>query len=247
MPRHCRSLLILFLCILLVASAGCARKRSISNADFRYGGYWGGPDAYRGELSEFSLLGIDPTRAITDEQIASAYNNGKPVRMKRGSAILLMQSGAQFPDDAMQRLMGEHFKVGPFSGTPLGKSEEAQPPNLSNALRLAAAQGGYDYILCYWGALETQQKDLAGKTVSWVPVVGRLVPDESQEMRVQLKLIVLDARTGQWTMLVPDPAVGSAVSARLGRSNADQSQVETLKEEAYKKLVDELVKNHVEG
>jgi hypothetical protein len=142
--------------------------------------------------------------------------------------------------------LGKHFKVGPFSGVPEGKADAPQPPNLASALRLAAAQGGYDYILCYWGVLEAKQKDLAGKAVSWVPVVGRVVPDETQEMRVQLKLIAIDARSGQWAMLVPEPASDSAISARLGRSNADQAQVDKLKEEGYAKLVEELVKQYVE-
>jgi hypothetical protein len=239
-----RAICIGVLCVAM-AGTGCLSKRSISNTDFRYGGYWGGPDAYRGELSEFSLLGIDPGRSVTEAEIAQAFQNGSKLNLKRGSAILLMQSGAQFPDEPMQRLLGEHFKVGPFSGVPAGKPDDPQPPNLASALRLAAAQGGYDYILCYWGILEAQQRDLAGKTVSWVPLVGRVVPDETQEMRMQLKLIVLDARTGQWTMLVPEPVSTDAMSAKLTRENVDQAQIEKLKEEGYAKLVEELVERHV--
>lgn len=232
--------------IVVCAATGCLRARSISNADYGYGGYWGGADRYQGELSEFSLLGIDPGQTVNDADIVNEYAKPKLTRMAPGSSVLLIQSGAQFPDEPMQRLMAEHFTVGPFSGVPVAKPEEGQPAGLSKALRLAAAQGGYDYIAVHWGVLEAQQKNLGTRAVSWVPLIGYRVPDQTQNMRIRLKMIVLDARTGQWAMLVPEPVEADALSARASREQSDQGQIAELKEKAYAALVEQLVENFVQ-
>lgn len=115
-------------------------------------------------------------------------------------------------------------------------------PDYARALRLAAAQGGYDYVLCCWGVLEAEQKNLPSKGVSWVPVLGRSVPDQSQRMRLRLKAVLLDARTGRWVMVAPPPAESDAASNRSNRAQTDQSQVQKLKEEGYKALIEELIK-----
>jgi len=192
---------------------------------------------YTGELSEFSVLGIDPAVEISEERIAEAFNNEHQVSMKPGTALLLIQSGAQFPDEPMQRELSKHFRIVPFSGA---VDKESAKINLSKPLRLAAAQGQCDVIVCYWGVLETAQKDLATKAVSWVPVVGRVVPDETQQMRIRLKMVLVDARTGNWKMIAPEPFVDMGASAKLNRESSDQSQVNKLKEQAYVALAEQL-------
>lgn len=237
--------------VVLVACTGCM-TRSISNSGY---GYYGREPLYQGELSEFDLLGIERDKPISDEDIAAAFNKPDKLRLKRNSAVLLVQSGAMFPDDPMQAEMSRHFKVAPFSGIPQTTKDtqnsvtpSAGPgsASLSKALRMAAAQGGYDYILCYWGVLEAEQKNAGTKAVSWVPIVGKMVPDETQQMRIRLKMIMMDARTGQWAMLAPDPITDNAVSARITRQRSDQGQVATLKEQGYKALVETLFKYYVE-
>ena len=71
------------------------------------------------------------------------------------------------------------------------------------------------------------------KTVSWTPIIGALIPDEVQRMRIRLKGVVMDVRSGKWVMLTP-PAIDNArLSARIERETADQRQVSLLKEQAY--------------
>jgi len=192
---------------------------------------------YQGELSEFSVLGIDFSGTITDAQIAATFAADRTVTLKRGSSMLLIQSGALFPDEPMQRELTKHFRVVPFSGM---VDKDSAKVNLSKPLRLAAAQGNCDVIACYWGVLETAQKDLATKTVSWVPIVGRAVPDEKQEMRIRLKMALVDARTSNWNMIVPEPFGDDGFSARVNRESSDQGQVNRLKEKAYTALAAQL-------
>jgi hypothetical protein len=167
--------------------SGCT-TRSISNSD-SYGGrgyYYGhGPQigGYQGELSEFDVLGVDRRGQITDADIASTLATvNTAARLTRASRILLIQSGADFPDAAMHEAMQQHFHVASFPGKPVrppAQSETArntgagpERASYSKSLRLTAAQGGYDKIVCYWGQLESAEVDQATKIISWIPIIG---------------------------------------------------------------------------
>ena len=228
-----------WLVAVVITLGGCA-TRSISDSGYRGEYGWMGRSQVA-ELSEFSVLGIDPNQPITDQDIAAQYAARKPVKLRKGAGILLIQSGAMFSDEPMQRELAKTFRVGPFSGI-----AAASTGNYSKALRLSAAQGGYDYILCYWGVLEANQKKLATKGVSWVPIVGRAIPDETQQMRIRLKAFVVDVRTGQWVMIGPDAIGDNAVSAHINRETSDQAQVAELKDKAYTALVVELCAKYTE-
>src|SRR5215475_15996110 len=91
--------------------AGCAHTRSISNSSYREGGstYPYLPRAndsdpgfaYRGELSEFDVLGITRGQTTSDQDIQHALDSSKAVKLNAESSILLIQSGAMFPDAPM--------------------------------------------------------------------------------------------------------------------------------------------------
>src|SRR5438552_1965109 len=185
--------------------AGCDQTRSISHSGYREQttryGYPSGGDAsdpgfeYRGELSEFDVLGITRGEVTSEEEIGRALDNAKRVKLRPGSSILLIQSGAMFPDGPMVTELGKHFTVVPFSGVPPMRktdnsvqTESFDPEGYSKSLRLTAARGGNEFIVCYWGILESGSEKLATKTVSWVPVVNWIVPDEKQRMRIRLKV-----------------------------------------------------------
>lgn len=235
-------------------AAGCAESaRSISHSDPRVEdrGFFGpsvpvddsDPDfRYRGELSEFDVLGIDRGGVVTDAEIQTALTNAAAIRLKPGSSILLVQSGALFPDGPMVSELGKYFRVVPFSGIPsfsthIVRRGQYQVPdatgNFSRSLRLAAARGGNDTILCYWGVFESANEKLATKTISWMPVADWIVPDEREHMRIRLKLALIDVRTGNWAVLSPEPMDDSRISRSPRRTVADQKLVETLKQRAY--------------
>jgi hypothetical protein len=223
--------------------AGC-ESRSISDSGYRHHGYYGyygegGPKTgYRGELNEFNVLGVERGGQITEEQIVKSLDSAARIKLRKGSSILLIQSGALQPDPPMRRALETHFNVLPFSGQPPRTNSESY----AKSLRLAAAQAGCETILCYWGTLESARRDLDTKTISWVPIVGWMVPDEKQQMRIQLKMAVIEVRTGHWTMFAPESFERHAMSDMLSRESSDQGQVEKLKKLAYEAVAEDLTK-----
>jgi hypothetical protein len=235
---------------LLVLAAGCTTTRSISNSGYQpssgyrhYGMQQGDPAfRYKGELSEFEVIGIQRDQAITDDQIGKALDAAKPVRVPKGSSILVIQSGAAYPDDTLMQQLNQHYHATPFPGIPEAGGTNSYAKNL----RYAAALGGHNAILCYWGILETAEMELATKRLSWVPVVGWHLPDEKHHMRIRLKMAVIDVRTGNWTMFYPQSFDDTAFSGALTRKNSDQQQVATLKEKAFLAAANDLALRYSE-
>ena len=241
--------------------AGCSSTRSISNSSYRESDYVyqvsprpNGSDPgfeYRGELSEFDVLGITRGASASEADIQRVLASAKQMRLQPRDSILLIQSGAMFPDGPMVSALSQHFRVVPFSGVPPasrrtlgGQFESPDAGSFARSLRFVAARGGCDVILCYWGILESENAKLATKTVSWVPVVNWFVPDENEHMRLRLKLALVDVRTGDWAVLSPPPVESSKLSISPRRGAADQQLVERLKDRAYAAGARELVQQY---
>jgi hypothetical protein len=224
---------------LIFVLAGCA-TRSISNSDDHANSsrwHYGCADApYKGELSEFNVLGVRPNLDISDQDIQSALKASKLIRFKPGSRILLIQSGAQFPDQGMVAALSSTFSVAGFNGVPEHGDQGGDhgSDDYAKSLRLTAARAGATGLVVYWGVLETGTENLATKAISWVPFVGGAVPDQTQKMRIRLKVAVIDVVTGTWDMVYPEPLNDSATSGEYTRLSSDQAQVAKLKEAAYK-------------
>ena len=231
----------LLILVVTLVSISC-KTRSISNSD--YGGTWG----YRGELSELEVLGVDANKQISEEDIRGALNTQTKVSLKRGDRIVLVQSGAQFPDGPVLEELKPYYSVIPLSGVPVRNDRyrrhedtEAKQP-IDKSLRLAAAKSGARTLIVYWGILETGREDHGTKTISWVPVIGRIIPDEKQKMRIRLKAAVIDVASGAWEFVIPEVYNDARTSARVNREESDQDQVTLLKAKAYKALASDLLK-----
>ncbi len=248
------------LCGALLLLAAC-ETRSISDSGYRpessYGRSSGVNPFYRGELSELDVLGIDRNQAITEEDIRKAFGDKQPLSVKKGSSILLVQSGALFPDTPMIKAFEKYYTVAGFTGVPdrpdaigarnataSAKPIAAPATSYAMTLRLAAAKGGYEKIVAYWGVLEAARESMGTKAVSWVPFVGGSIPDEQQRMRIRLKIAVIDTRTGQWETFTPDDHLDDAISASRTRASSDQAQVELLKDKAYAEASEDFVKRY---
>jgi hypothetical protein len=260
----CELALAILIIVALMLASGCSKSiRPISNSGYHIPPQttpsMPRPDQsdsgfdYHGELSEFDVLGITRTETASDADIEKALNSAKQIRLKTGAAILLVQSGAIFPDDPMVNELSKHFRVVPFTGVPpvsrrgaAGQFERYDAGDFSRSLRLAAARGGCETILCFWGILESESAKLATKTVSWVPVAGWFIPDENQHMRIRLKFALVDVRTGDWTVLSPDAIEASKLSVSPRREVADQKLVERLKLKAYEAGAKELLARYAE-
>jgi hypothetical protein len=241
--------------------AGCAHTtRSISHSEYPQPGvYRGGPAAegasdpafaYRGELSEYDVLGVSRDEITSEADIQRAMEKSKPIRLHPGGSILLIQSGALFPDAPMVTELGKHFNIIPFCGVPAVRkasadsleTESTDSEGYSRSLRLTAARGGAEFIICYWGILESEDDRLATKTVSWVPVMHWFVPDEKQHVRIRLKVALIDVRSGNWSVFSPQPFEDARLSTGPRRGAVDQKQVERLKKLAYEASAAELVR-----
>ena len=259
-----KSIQLVALSICVALFVGCAKSvRSVSNSGYResgghahYAPHQNNSDPgfeYRGELSEFDVLGITRTETASDSDIEKALVAAKPIQLKAGASVMVVQSGAIFPDAPMVNELSKHFRVVPFTGVPPisrrgvdGQFERYDAGDFSKSLRLAAARGGCEMILCYWGILESESAKLATKTVSWVPVASWFIPDENQHMRIRLKLALVDVRTGDWTVLSPDAIEASKLSVTPRRAVADQKLVERLKLKAYESGAKELLSRYAE-
>jgi hypothetical protein len=228
---------ILMILAITVALWGCA-TRSISNSGYPGDGKTQNP-YYSGELNEMDVLGCADAKSVSETDIKEALENRREIKLRKGSAIIVIQSGAIKPDEPMIDELNRNFVTISFSGTP---SRQQAPGSYSKSLRMAAAQGGCAHILCYWGTIETAVEDRVTKAVSWIPVAGAFVPDESQQMRIRLKAALIDVVSGKWVMLTPDPIDDSALSSVVGRVKSDQKQVSELKKRSYATLASELVR-----
>ena len=226
--------------LLALGAFGCSR-RSISDSEYRkdsvYGGRQSAPAPFRGELSEFDVLGINPGEKASDEEIRRALESRRNVALPKDSGIMLIQSGAMIPDAPMSKALEKYYKVSVFSGIPEGSGS-----SYAAALRLAAAMAGCDAIMVYWGMLETAKTVSGSKLVSWTPVIGAIVPDEAQQMRICLKVALIDVKTAYCELFAPEPFQDSAWSSHLTRESSDQAQVAGLKLKAYEAAVEDIVK-----
>jgi hypothetical protein len=208
---------------------GCVSS-SISDSGYYHSSY------YRGELSEFSVVGITSGTNITDAVISTALTDSHQVVLHKRQPVMVIQSGAATPDEPLLEELQKHFSVVPFSGVPVKET-----PLHAESLRLTAANGGCAAVICYWGVLERARANEATKGVSWVPVVGHFIPDERQRMRIRLRATLMDVASGHWVMLNPPPFGSDRLSAGLIRESSDQYQVDTLKSSAYKSLVQQIL------
>ncbi|MBL9189870.1 MAG: hypothetical protein JNK23_20490 [Opitutaceae bacterium] len=226
---------------------GCG-TRSISNSDYdaaygsgRYGKVAGN---YAGELSELDVIGASLDAGTSETEIQNALRDHAPARLGRTSKVLLIQSGADFPDSPMLEALSARFAVAGFSGKPVRGS--ATGPDYARALRLVAARGGYDKIVYYWGVLESERKNKITSVVSWVPIVGQVIPDEREHMRIRLKAVIVDVASGKWALLAPPPSSDSSLSTVVSRRSVDQDLVHGLKAQGYRDLSRLLAEQYTE-
>lgn len=203
---------------------------------------------YSGELTEFDVIEFDYQPRLTDAEVQKAIQTTVPMKLPEKAPILLIQSGATMPDQAMVDAMSNHFQISVFSGVPEQRPEHYNPggngysPRLSYAkkIRYAAARGGHQAIVVYWGAIEAARQSLVGKGISWIPIFGWYVPDEVQHMRLRLKIVIVHVGTGNWEAFQPSAVYDSRSSSSLSRMVRDQLQVEQIKARAYEQASQEI-------
>lgn len=225
--------------VALVALTGCD-EGSISDSDpYGRAAYVGGNSR---EIDELDLLGLHGNTSEADIQGAlrggGTGGGGGGVRASAGSSLLLVQSGATAPDSIMLAAIEKSYRVFPFSG--VAATDKHRDGSLGRDLRLAAARSGCTHILCYWGKLESIREDAVTKTVSWVPIVGQLVPDEARRARLRVRALLIDVASGRSAAFTPPASENAALSSEQTRSESHDKQTYDLKTQAYAALVAQL-------
>jgi len=181
------------------------------------------------ELDEIQVLGLEDNDVIEKSNIAELLDNAKGINLRKGDSILLIQSGAEFPDSEMVESLSDIYDISTFSGTASKYSER----KLNQLLRYSAATGGSSHIVVYWGMVESAERSLGSKSVSWVPFVGWSLPDESTQIRIRLKFAIIDVATGSWKTYQPTPIEEEFTSSIMGREGQKQQKIIELKKLVY--------------
>jgi hypothetical protein len=193
------------------------------------------------ELADADVLGASAV-APTDEDIRSTLDRAARVELKQGEPVLVVQSGEPVPDSRMVVELNKHFRAIPYSGIRSDwiHGNSTTEPDYAKALRFAAAQAGAEKILVYWGSLEVARHDLSTKTVTWLPVVDIFVPDQKNNVRVFLKIALVDVRSGAWTVFRTEPQEAQMVSTGWAREHVQSPEVRRLQQKSYVVAVNSL-------
>lgn len=227
------------LLLTLTMLAGCSTT-SISNSGYKKkpSAKWNHSQTIEvdNELNELAVLGITPDFKRLKPDLAELLKTSLPIRVPSGSRILAIQSGTDYPDSKMLSSMSEYWDVSTLSGNRRNYSQD----NLNELLRYTAARGGNEFLIVYWGVIETAQKNLQTKSVSWLPLVGWSLPDKKTQMRVLIKFAVIDVRSGQWKTLQSTPAHSDFLSTIMNRNGKNRLAEIKIKEEVYSMAAKEL-------
>lgn len=98
---------VLMVLALALAMCGCA-TRSISNSGYPGDARSRNP-LYSGELSEIDVLGSADAPAISENDIKQALESRQEVKLRKGSEMIVIQSGAIKPDEAMIDELNKNF------------------------------------------------------------------------------------------------------------------------------------------
>lgn len=215
---------VIFLMCLFLAN-GCETTRSISHYQYGYN------PSYRGELSEVEFI-----KDISSGAPAGAAGVAAPIRIGAGERVIVLQSGQIRPDETLLAALTGKCAVIPMSGVPSEHSVGGP------SLREAARAGGVSKIIAYWGSIETSIQPRGTKAISWVPIAGWYIPDESQRMRVSVSAIVSDVATGRWSDITAVSGETEISHSSMNSQSRDSRQVEQLKAEAYLGLAGQLTR-----
>jgi hypothetical protein len=239
---------------LLTSATGC-HTRSVSDSGYKRVNFANGqtakrPGHERKEISEADVIGMNRVDRVSENEIRRAFEKTHHFRVPKGSTIMLIQAGTTTPEQGMIREMSQHFKVIPYSGLPLGEESgttpASSPEQASKALRLEAARAGAETIVCYWGNLEIAKEDLPTKTISWLPVLDVIIPDEAHDLRLRLKFALVEVKDGDWAVFNAQPYEARGAGTAYARAHSDQFQLNSIKKKAYERAVDQIVNGYAQ-
>ena len=205
------------------------------------------------DLSLYELTGQNAQRAVTEADIAAARSGkGRAGTLpSAGAKILLVQSGAHQPDEELQSAYAPHCKpvlwdgrAPSFDESTRGshrhfdsdKKEPVLAGETGRRLRLVAAQQGCSHVVVVFGEIQSEYQKLPTSAVSWVPVVGGLVPDRRSGTRLSAQALVMETGSQNYTIVSARPQQATGVTTEDGNATIDGRRSLKLKAAAYPDL-----------
>jgi hypothetical protein len=107
---------------------------------------------------------------------------------------------------------------------------------LSRRLRLAAAQQRCSHVIVVFGEIQSDSRSLPTRAVSWVPVVGGLVPSRHSGTRLLAQALIMETATSRFTLAAAAPQQTSGITTKSGGEGINSRRALKLKIAAYPDL-----------
>jgi len=202
------------------------------------------------QLTEQEVLDTDFDYPITEEHIQHSIKRAqnKSFNLERGAKVILVQSGRQVPDSAMQEAMMKYYQVSVYSGISSNKnrpktarkndqnnsSEDVVKQKYMKVLRLIAANSKQDKIIVYWGNLELGYFNDDNKVTVWRSYAGGKIDASVKYLRYLIRFAIVDVKTGMWVMYSPTNKQNEFVKYGFNALENNILQINKIKEEAYR-------------
>jgi hypothetical protein len=208
---HSKLIIITLLLIAAVALASC-QNTSLSDPN---------GSGHSSDLSLYELTGQSSNIEVTEADISAARRRGGsagslPVK---GARVLLVQSGAHQPDGELVAAFRPYCEPVMWDGRGPATPQDGEKPTgatLSRRLRLAAAQQRCSHVIVVFGEIQSDSRSLPTRAVSWVPVVGGLVPSKHSGTRLLAQALIMETATSRYTLAAAAPQQTSVITTKSG-------------------------------
>ncbi|EBX8629357.1 hypothetical protein DPK65_13740 [Salmonella enterica subsp. enterica] len=220
-----------------------AKKKQVSTSSSR--------SASVVHLTDKDVFGNESTLNVSEEDIQNALE-GERFSVPLHSSIVLVQSGSQAPDVAMQQEMSKYYNISTFAGisdkkkTPVCNKDSPDVENMNymQALRYIAAKGKQKAILVYWGRLEAGKYDPVIKEVLWSEYKNEKTAGTGIVLRYLLRFALVDVATGEWVTYSPTNYEYSEPLPSTGTGDITEQQIMQLRKKTYERAVADFVNRY---
>lgn len=202
-------------------------------------------------LTDKDVFGNETTLNVSEEDIQNALD-GERLSVPLHSSIILVQSGSQAPDVAMQQEMSKYYTVSTFAGftdkkrtlTCSKEQPDVENMNYMQALRYIAAKGKQKAILVYWSRLEVGKYSPVFKEMFWSEYKSEKLLGTGTVLRYLLRFALVDVATGEWATYSPMNYEYSESFPTTGGEDLTEQQIMQLRKKTNERAVADFVNRY---
>jgi hypothetical protein len=192
------------------------------------------------DLSLYELTGQAAAEGVTEGQIAATLSGGGRAGSlpRRGARVLLVQSGAHQPDEELLAAFRPWCQPVIWDGRAPEKDDGKRTAGgaVGRRLRLTAAQQGCTHVIVVFGEIQSDSKSLPTSAVSWVPIVGNIIPSERSGTRLLAQALILETGRPRYSTVSARPQQATGITTDDGSYNINSKRAPKLKAKAYPEL-----------